>query len=423
MDFNFTEEQEMLRTSARDFLETECTERIIRDVQGGDEGYSPGLWKKIADLGWLGLVYPEQYGGAGMNVIDLAVLYEEFGRAMFPGPHLSSVVLGGMTVLEAGNEEQKSEILPRIARGEQILSLALTEPESSWNMKAWDPEGVTLTATADGDDYVIDGVKLFVHDAVCADTLLVVTRTKDGADPADGITLFVVDAKSPGISITPLRTIADDKQCEVIFDKVKVPKKSIVGEVNGGWAPLARSMQVGTVMLCAQMLGAGQRLLELTVDYARTRIQFDMPIGINQYIQEHCVFLLREVSGARWSTYLAAWNLAAGEPADFEVAVAKAWGSDAHERACWRAHQVHGGVGYTVNDGVLPLYSRRGKTLQLYLGDTAYHKEKIAKVLESWPAPRAAKGTPLGLWKEAGENWIPEWWPEFEAINKAAQGG
>ena len=239
-------------------------------------------------------------------------------------------------------------------------------------------------------------------------------RTKSGADPADGITLFLVDAKIPGISITPLRTIAGDMQCEVIFDKVKVSGQNIVGKLNGGWAPLSKSMKVGAVMLCAQMLGAGERLLELSVDYAKTRIQFDMPIGINQYIQEHCVFLLRDVNGARWSTYLAAWKIAEGEPCDFEVAVAKAWGSDAHERACWRAHQVHGGVGYTVNDGVLPLYSRRGKTFQLYLGDTAYHKEKIAKELEGWPAPQVPRGKPLGLWEDASENWIPEWWDTYD---------
>jgi len=415
MDFNFTEEQEMLRTSARDFLETECTEKIVREVEDSDLGYSPDLWKKIADLGWLGLVYPEQYGGAGMNVIDLAVLYEEFGRAMFPGPYMSTVVLGGMTVLEAGTAEQKSEILPKIARGEQIVALALTEPESSWDMRAWDPDGVTVKATADGGDYVVDGVKLFVHDAVCADTFLVVTRTKKGANPADGITLLLVDAKSPGVSVTPLRTIAGDQQSEVVFNKVKVPKKNVVGKVDGGWEPLAKSMQVGTVMLCAQMLGAGQRLLEVSVDYAKTRIQFDMPIGINQYIQEHCVFLLREVNGARWSTYLAAWKLAEGEPADFEVSIAKAWGSDAHERACWRAHQVHGGVGYTVDDGVVPLYSRRGKTLQLYLGDTAYHKENIAREMEKWPAPQVPKGKPLGLWEDAPEFWVPEWWQEFDS--------
>jgi len=416
MDFTFTEEQEMLRTSARDFLETECTEKLVREVEDGDSSYSSELWKKIADLGWLGLVYPEQYGGAGMNVIDLAVLYEEFGRAMFPGPHLSTVVLGGMTVLEAGSDAQKADILPKIADGSKIVALALTEPESAWDMKkTWDPEGVSVSATADGDNYVINGTKLFVHDALAADDILVVTRTKTGGNAADGITLFLVDAKSPGVKVTPLLTIAGDKQCEVVFDKVKVSKANIIGKLDSGWVPLSKAMQVATVMLCAQMLGAGQRLLELAVDYAKTRIQFDMPIGINQYIQEHCVFLLRDVNGGRWSTYLAAWKLAQGEPCDFEVSVAKAWGSDAHEHACWCAHQVHAGVGYTVYDGVLPLYSRRGKALQLYLGDTPYHKEKIATMLESWPGPEKPKGAPLGLWKEPTEvRWIPEWWNEFD---------
>ena len=161
MDFTFTEEQEMLRTSARDFLETECTEKLVREVEDGDSGYSPELWKKIADLGWLGLTYPEEYGGAGMNVIDLTVLYEEIGRAMRPCPHLSTVVLGGMTILEAGSKEQKAEILPAVAGGDKIIALALTEPESAWDMKStWDAAGVKVAATADGDGYVIDGVKL-----------------------------------------------------------------------------------------------------------------------------------------------------------------------------------------------------------------------------------------------------------------------
>ncbi len=417
MDFNFSEEQEMLGKMARDFLEKECTEKVVREVELRDDGYSPELWSKIADLGWLGLVYPEEYGGGGGSLIDLAVLYEEIGRAMLPVPYLSTVVLGGLTILEAGSDAQKSEILPQIGAGKRIIAMALTEPESSWEGKAWDPEGVTVSATAAGSDYVIDGTKLFVHDAVPADTLLVVTRTKTGGDPADGISLFLVDARSPGITITALDTLAGDKQCEVIFDKVKVSRDNLLGEVNGGWAPLAKSMKVGAMVLSAQMLGAGQKLLEMTVDYAKTRIQFDMPIGINQYVQEHCVLLLRDVNGCRWTTYLAAWKLAEGESADFDVAVAKAWSSDAHERACWRAHQVHGGVGYTINDGTLPLYSRRGKVMQLYLGDTPYYKERIAQELEGWPSPEPPQGAARGFWDEARDSRVPEWWDTFDTGN------
>ena len=413
MDFSFTEEQEMLRTMARDFLEKECTESFVREMEKDDRGYSPELWKQIADLGWLGLIYPEKYGGTEGNFMDLAVLYEEVGRAMFPGPHLSTVVLCGETILNAGSEEQKEEILPKVVEGDLILAMALTEPESSWDGKAWEPEGVTVPAVADGDDYVINGTKLFVHDAQIADYLLCAARTKEGGAPEEGITLFLVDANDTGISCTLLKTTAGDKQNEVVFNNVRVPKKNIVGELNGGWAPLQRSMQVGAVMLCAQMLGAGQKLLEITVDYAKTRIQFDMPIGINQYVQEHCVYLLANVDGTRWSTYLAAWKLSEGVPCDMEVAIVKAWASNAHERVCWYAHQVFAGIGYTVNDGVVPLYSRRGKTMQLYLGDTAFHKEKIVEQLETRPAPEKPRGKPLGLWEKREETYIPGWWDDF----------
>ena len=413
MDFSFSEEQEMLRTSARDFLEKECTESFVREIEEGEKGYSPELWRQVADLGWLGLIYPEEYGGAGMNFMDLAVLYEEIGRAIFPSPHLSTVVLCGNTILNAGSSEQKTDLLPKIVSGDLILAMALTEPDSSWEGKAWDPEGVTIKATPDGDDYIIDGVKLFIHDAHIADYLLCVCRTKQGSSAEDGITLFLVDAKDPAISYTLLDTTAHDKQSEVVFNKVRVPKKNIVGDLDGGWAPLARSMQVGTVMLCAAMLGAGHKLSEITVDYARTRIQFDMPIGINQYVQEFCCYQYADVEGIRWATYLAAWKLSQGMPCDIEVAIAKAWASDAHERVCWFAHQVFAGVGYTVLDGVVPLYSRRGKTMQLYLGDTAFHKEKIVQQLEQWSAPEKPKGKPLGLWDDDPELIIPDWYEEF----------
>ncbi len=413
MDFSMSEEQEMLRKTARDFLETECPESVVREAEKGDEGYSPELWRKTADLGWMGLAYPEKYGGTGGSFLDLAVLYAEFGRAMFPSPHLSTVVLCGLTILAAGSEDQRADLLPKIVNGDLILALALAEPESSWDGKAWDAEGVTVRAAPDGDDYVIDGTKLFVHDAHIADYLLCVTRTGDRAAPEDGITLFLVDAKSPGIGYTLLKTTAGDKQCKVVLDKVKVPKKNMVGGLNGGWAPLAKVLQQGAVLLCAQMVGAGQRVLELAVDHAKTRIQFEQPIGINQYVQEHCVFLVSEVDASRWVTYQAAWRLSEGLPCDMEVAIAKAWTSDALERACWYAHQVLAGVGYSVNDGVLPLYSRRAKSAQLYLGDTAYHLEKIAQQVDKWPAPEMSKGKALGLWEEADQTRIPDWFEGF----------
>ena len=413
MDFSMSEEQEMLKTMARDFLEAECPESLVRQMEEDEKGYSPESWQKIADLGWLGLVYPEKYGGTGGSMLELAVLYEEMGRAMFPSPHLSTVALCGLTILAAGSEEKKAELLPKIVSGDLILALALTEPQSSWDGKAWDAEGVTVRATPDGDDYIIDGTKLFVHDAHIADYLLCVTRTSDESKPEEGITLFWVDAKSTGINYTLLKTTADDKQSEVVFDKVSIPKENIVGEFNGGWSPLAKVLQQGAVLLCAQMVGASQRVLELTVDYAKTRIQFEQPIGINQYVQEHCVYLLSDLDASRWVTGQAAWRLSQGLPCDIEVAIAKAWTSDALERACWRAHQVLAGVGYTLEVGVLPLYTRRAKAAQLYLGDSAHHLKNIARQLDDWSPPEMPKGKALGFWEKVEDVGIPVWFERF----------
>jgi alkylation response protein AidB-like acyl-CoA dehydrogenase len=421
MDFSLTEMQEKLKTEARAFLEKECPESFVREMEEDAEGFSPELWDKLAKIGWLGLAYPEQFGGRGGSFIDLALIYEEMGRAMLPAPYLSTVILCGLTILEAGSMKQKTELLPKIAKGELVLSLALTEPESSWDGTAWKPEGVTVRATPSGKDYVINGTKLFVHDAHIADYLLCVARTGEGKKPEDGITLFLVDAKSPGISFEILDTTAGDKQSEVHFKRVKVSKENIVGSLNKGWAPLEKVIKKGAVLLCADMVGAGQRVLELTVDYAKMRVQFDMPIGINQYVQDHCAFLLSEVDASRWLTYQAVWKINEGLPCETEIAMAKAWTSDSHERACWRGHQVLAGVGYEVDRGVLPLFSRRGKTKQLYLGDTDFYLEKLMQKIEKWPPPEKFRGKPLGIFDIPKEKQVPYWQPwreRWEEIEK-----
>ncbi len=332
MEISFTEEQEMLRAAARDFLEKECTDSVLKEIEDSGTGYSPDLWKKIADLGWLGLVYPEEYGGSGMNLIDLTVVYEEFGRATFPSPYTSTVVLGGITILEAGNEEQKSAILPRIVAGEEIIALAINEPELASEDVARDPGVVTIQAKAEGGEYLLEGSKQFVQNAGIAGTFLVPARTRVDSRPEDGITLFLVDAGSPGISKTHLETVAGDTQYEVVFDKVCVPRENIVGELNGGWAPLARSMQIAAVMLSAQMLGAGQRLLELTVEDAEARSQYDAA-GIDKYTEEHIASLRRDVEDCRQIIYRAAEMLSEGEPCDFEGTVVSGWQEFAEKNA------------------------------------------------------------------------------------------
>jgi alkylation response protein AidB-like acyl-CoA dehydrogenase len=420
MDYLMSEEQAKLQKEARNFLEQACPQSVVREAREGDEGYFPELWEKMADQNMLGLVFPENYGGTGGNLLDLAVFYEEMGRVVLPSPHFSTVVLCGLTILNGGSEEQRADLIPRIADGDLIMALAMAEPESSWDGDGWAPEGVRVKATEEGDDYIIDGTKLFVYDAHIADSLLCVARTKDDGNPEGGLSLFMVDSNSPGVECTVLNTTAYDKPSEVVFNKVKVPKKNIVGEVNGGWTPLSRVLQIGSVMLCAQLVGSGQKALELAVDHAKTRTQFDMPIGIHQYVQGHCIDVLYYTETSRWLTYQAAWRLSEDLPCDMEVAMAKAWTSEAHEKADWHAHQVLAGVGYTSQSGVMSLYSMKAKTIHHLLGDASYHLKKVAGEVEKWEAPEKSRGKPLGIWGIPDDDQVPAWepWREFRKDKK-----
>lgn len=375
MDFSFTEEQEMLRRTARDVLEAECPKALVREMAEDEKGYSAKLWRQMAELGWMGLVFPSEYDGIGGSFLDLVVLLEEMGRACLPGPFFSTVVLGGLTILEAGNEQQKLEFLPKIASGDMILTLALTEPQAKYA-----PSSIAVKAVADGNDYVIHGTKLFVPDAHIADYIVCAARTREGAAPEDGITLFLVDAKSPGIDYTLLKTIAGDKQCEVTFDKVRVPEENKLGELHQGWAHLEKILQKAAVAKCAEMIGGAQQVVEMTVDYAKQRVQFGQPIGSFQAVQHHCANILIDVEGSKYITYEAAWMLSEGMPCNKQVAMAKAWVSEAYRRVTALGHQVIGGVAF-MEDHDMPLYSKRAKAAELTFGDADFHAEIVAQEL------------------------------------------
>jgi len=376
MDLGFSEEQEMLRKTARDFLETECPTSLVKEMAEDEQGYTSGLWGKMAELGWMGLALPEEYDGMGMSFLDLAVLLEEMGRACLPGPFFSTVVLGGLCILEAGNEEQKKELLPKIAAGEAILTMALTEPSASY-----DPASITVKAVPDKDDYVISGTKLFVENAHIADYLICVARTKDGAGKdEDGITLFLVDGKSPGIATILLKTIAGDKQCEVTFDNVRVPQKNMLGERDKGWPVVAKILQKATVAKCAEMIGGAQAALDMSVAYAKERIQFGRPIGSFQAIQHHCANMVTDVDGSRFITYQAAWMVSEGLPATMEVSMTKAWVSEAYRRVTQLGHQIHGGIGFCM-DHDMPLYFKRAKAAEPTFGSADWHREIVAREL------------------------------------------
>jgi alkylation response protein AidB-like acyl-CoA dehydrogenase len=375
MDLSFSEEQEMLWKSARDFLANKCPKTLVRQMEEDEKGYVPELWKEMADLGWIGLPFPEKYGGGGFTFLDLVILLEEMGRACLPGPFLSTVVLGGLPVAKWGTEQQKQNILPKICKGEAILTLALTEPSARYEAIS-----VQVKAKPEGDHYVISGTKLFVHDAHIANYVIIAARTADSANPEDGITLFIVDGKSPGITTFLLRTIAGDKQCELTLNKVKVPKANILGQLNQGWGIVKEVMQWTALAKAAEMMGGAQQVLEMTVQYAKDRVQFDRPIGSFQVIQHYLADMSIDVDSSRVSLHKAAWMLSEGISCTKEISVIKGWLSEAYRRVTAQAHQIHGAIGFT-KDHDLELYFRRAKAAELFFGDADFHREMVAQQL------------------------------------------
>ncbi len=376
MDLGLNEVQQMLKSSAREFLSQESPLTLARAMEEDPRGYTDELWRQLVGLGWTGLVFPEHYGGTGGNFLDLAVLLEEMGRSLVPGPFFSTVVLGGLTVLDAGTDAQKQELLPRICSGKLMMTMALTEPSASY-----EPWGIETTATRQGDGFLINGTKLFVADAQAADLMLVVARTSSESDSAHGITLFLVPAASQDITVSSLNTIASDRQCEVTLDQVIVPAESVLGQVGEGWPVVQRALQRAVAGKCVEMLGGADAVLEMTVEFVKQRTQFGRPVGSFQAVQHHCADMATDVEGSRNIVYQAAWRIAEGGPADREVSMAKAWMSGAYQRVCATAHQCHGAIGFT-KEHDLQLYTRRAKVLELTYGDANFHKELALQTID-----------------------------------------
>jgi alkylation response protein AidB-like acyl-CoA dehydrogenase len=378
MDFGFNADQEMLRATARKFLENECTSEFVRARMAEDRGFTEDFWTKLAEQGWLGLVYPDAYGGAGLGFVDLTVLMEEMGRAVVPGPFFSTVLLGGLTILEAGSEAQKKEWLPRIAEGRARVTLAWKEPSARW-----DAAGVTATATAGGGGFTLRGTKLFVPDAHVAEAVVVVARTRDDKDPEAGVSLFLVPTSAPGVSVTLLPTMDQTRKlCEVRLDGVSVPAGALLGAKDGGWTPLSRVAQRATVALCAEMCGGAQKVLDMTTEYAKIRIAFGKPIGSYQGVKHKAADMLVEVENAKSLTYYAAWAVDENVPeAPLAASMAKAYASDAFRKVAGAGIQLHGGIGFTWEHD-LHLYFKRAKSSEFTFGDATYHREKVAQLIE-----------------------------------------
>ncbi|MBI4765337.1 MAG: acyl-CoA/acyl-ACP dehydrogenase [Deltaproteobacteria bacterium] len=374
MDYDLSEEQKMMKQAARKFLSKECPSEFVRKMAEDEKGYTPELWKGMADLGWMGLLLPEEYGGFGGQFLDLAVLLSEMGYSCLPGPFFSSAVLGGLTLVKAGNQEQKTKILPELAAGERLLTLSLVEQDGTCQ-----PEGINLDAKPQGDRYILNGTKLFVPDAHVADTIICVARTdKATTDPSRGLTLFLVDAKTPGVRIELLNTMAGDKSCEVVFDQVAVPKDKILGESGRAWAVLDPILKMAAVAKSAEMSGVGERVMDLAIPWIKERVQFGRPVGAFQAVQHHCANMLTYLDTMRFMTYQAAWRISADLPFDREASACKAWVGDACRSLVGLGHQVMGGVGF-MEEHDLQLYFKRANAAAQMFGDTDFHREIVAR--------------------------------------------
>jgi alkylation response protein AidB-like acyl-CoA dehydrogenase len=365
MDFGYSQEHTMLKDGARKFFEKQCPPSLVKEMAANAKGYSPEMWKQMADLGWLGLTLGEEYGGSGGSFMDLTILLQEMGRAVVPGPFFSSAVMAGTLIQESGTEENKKKYLPLIASGELIATVAILE-ESGRYVK----EDLKAQAKKAQGDYQLSGIKLFVPDAQVAQKILCAAKAPEG------ITFFVVDAASKGLSITPLPTLSGERMGEVALNGVTA--EAVIGKAGRGWEAMEKVWPNWVIAKCAEMVGGSERALEMTVQYAKERKQFGQPLAAFQAVQHHCVNMAIDLETSRYLMASAAWMLSEGLPCSKEVAMAKACCSDAFKRITFTGHQIHGGIGFT-QEHDLHLHYKRAKTSELMFGDADLHREIVAR--------------------------------------------
>jgi alkylation response protein AidB-like acyl-CoA dehydrogenase len=368
MDLTLTETQEMFKKVAADFVRAEVPPHEMTQWYRTKQTFRPDIYRKAAELGWVGMLLPEQYGGAGTSFTDCAVVFEELGRGPVPGPLFSAGVLGAQIIFEGGSDEQKKSVLPAICKGDLIPIPAIADKTAYWG-----PESVETRLTKSSDGWILEGTKRFVFDAEAATSFIVAARTENGQ-----IALVLANSKSSGISINPLVGFTVSG-AEVTFANVTVPSSNVIAATRG-WQILDAAVEKTLPILCAYQVGACQEIFEITADYTRNRIVFGQPIGRFQRVQDHCVELSVHLDAARWATYETLWLLDSGMPAKASVHEAKAVASDAYHQVCNYAHMVFAGPG-TDYGHPLMAHSVLAHTLYQYLGAPAHHKRLMMDAL------------------------------------------
>jgi alkylation response protein AidB-like acyl-CoA dehydrogenase len=383
MDYNFTQDQEMIRQSAKDFLTEQCPKDKVRQLREEAKGYDPEIWKGMVELGWMGVVLPEEYGGIGGEFLDLMIIMEEMGRNILPSPFFPTVGLCAMPILTYGSDAQKNEYLTKIAGEGQIWALAINEAEADWTAA-----DVQLAAKPAGDGFVLNGVKLFVPYARSAERLLVVARTATQECPMDGVTVFIVDPQSAGIGMEDMPVTARDARCAITFKDVQVGKADVLGEVGKGWEIVEYILTYAPVLRAAEMAGGAEAVLNITTKYVGERIQFGKPIGTFQAVQHRLVDLLTQVEGLRYLTYEAAWRISSGNPSKLISSMAKVKANNVYQRACNDGIYLHGAIGFTEELDV-GLYHIRSKAFEFDVGGNDLHRERIVDALADTKPPCA----------------------------------
>lgn len=371
MNFGFSEDQEMIRQSATDFVKGESSLERIRALHGDEQGYSTDVFKKMAEAGWLGAVYPEEYGGIGLGYVDLICIMEELGKGVLPEPLIASSVLAGSAILDAGSEDQKSTLLPAVAAGEILLTMGAYELAGRSNLAH-----VSTTAVTSGDDFELNGTKDIVDNAATADKILITARTSGDTTDASGISLFIVDRAAPGVTIEPRSTIDRQRRATVTLKGVKVSNADLVGAGGEALPIVERAVDNAAVALCAEMVGGIQEALRMTVEYAQERVQFGKVIGSFQAVKHKAANMYVSMEIARSSMYYAAMALDQNMP-DVRCAVsaAKAVCSDLYLEVSKEAIQLHGGIGFTHEHDIHLFYKRAMATNVLY-GEPSHHRER-----------------------------------------------
>ncbi len=369
IDLQLSEEQELIGSTANEFFGKNCPPELVREYETSAADYPAQLWSQMAELGWLGMPFPERHGGLGLATLDMVPLYVELGRHLVPCPVLEAAALAGGLIGALGSEEQQKALLPGIARAEALVVWALMEPEGGYG-----PDAVQLKAQRNGSEFRLDGTKVLVACASSASHLLCAARTAAG-DNGEGVSLFLVETQAPGTTVERMPNIAGQPLYAVTFDNASVPADALVGDLDSAWPTLYETMMKAAVLQSAMVVGAGERVLEMTTDYAKEREQFGQAIGKYQAVQYLCTDIAMHLHRTRLLTLQAAWRIDSRRPFLREAALAKAAASRAAAAMTFAAHEVHAGVAFVI-DYDLQLYTRRAKHWEYNLGDLRYHLDR-----------------------------------------------